>query len=125
MNDEHEQQQTTLGIWTGVDSERRFLILDIEGTDSQERGEQSGNIEKSISLFGLAFSNALMINMNSSAIGTKQGSSMNLLHLIIEANLKILGQSSKKKLIFIIRDFAQPDRAKPATEDKIMKNLLE
>ena len=125
MNDEDEQQQTTLGIWVNTDKHGKFVVLDIEGTDSDERGEQSHNVEKSCSLFGLAFANSLMINMNASAIGTKKGSSIELLKLIMEANLKILGQVERKKLIFIIRDFDQSESAKPKTEVKIMNRVSE
>ena len=32
--------QTTKGIWMATNPQNRILVLDIEGTDSKERGEQ-------------------------------------------------------------------------------------
>ena len=34
------RQQTTKGIWLNRNAEGNLLVLDIEGTDSKERGEQ-------------------------------------------------------------------------------------
>ncbi len=31
--------QTTTGIWTAIDKEKKLVILDLEGTDSKQRGE--------------------------------------------------------------------------------------
>ncbi len=31
--------QTTMGIWTSIDKEKRLVIMDLEGTDSKQRGE--------------------------------------------------------------------------------------
>ena len=39
MDDSTGRQQTTKGIWMTHNEEKNTLILDIEGTDSKERGE--------------------------------------------------------------------------------------
>ena len=40
MDETKGRQQTTKGIWLNRNKEGDLLILDIEGTDSKERGEQ-------------------------------------------------------------------------------------
>ena len=39
LNTEERVGQTTKGIWTAFNSEYKICILDCEGTDSKERGE--------------------------------------------------------------------------------------
>ena len=39
MDDSGGRQQTTQGIWMSHSEDRKSLILDIEGTDSKERGD--------------------------------------------------------------------------------------
>jgi len=39
------------------------IVFDIEGTDSAERGEDRISFEQTTSLFALALSNVLIINM--------------------------------------------------------------
>lgn len=55
--------QTTKGIWVAMDSRHRVLILDCEGTDSKERGEDRHKFEHCSSLFALALADVLVINM--------------------------------------------------------------
>ena len=40
MDESLGRQQTTKGIWISHNTEGNLIILDIEGTDSKERGEQ-------------------------------------------------------------------------------------
>ena len=40
MDEQKGRQQTTKGIWINRNTEGNILLLDIEGTDSKERGEQ-------------------------------------------------------------------------------------
>ena len=39
MNETLGQQQTTKGIWLNRNSDCNILVMDIEGTDSKERGD--------------------------------------------------------------------------------------
>jgi hypothetical protein len=55
--------QTTKGVWAACHVGKRVLILDCEGTDSKERGEDRQKFEHSSSLFCLAMSDLLIINM--------------------------------------------------------------
>jgi hypothetical protein len=71
--------------------DRSTLILDIEGTDSKERGEARLNFEQTTSLFALAMSDILLINMWYTDIGRYTGSNYGLLKVIFECNLKLFG----------------------------------
>eukprot|EP00347_Sterkiella_histriomuscorum_P023862 403333128 len=99
------RQQTTKGIWMSKNTDGSILIFDIEGTDSKERGEQRLTFEQTTSLLALSIADVLIINMWYTDIGRYGASNYALLKVIFEVNLKIFGQQSKKKLLFVIRDF--------------------
>lgn len=87
------------------DDGKTILIFDIEGTDSKERGEQRLTFEQTTSLLALSLADVLMINMWTTDIGRYQASNYGLLKVIFECNLKLFGQQSAKKLLFVLRDF--------------------
>ena len=99
------RNQTTKGIWMARNPEGSILVFDIEGTDSKERGEQRMTFEQTTSLFALAIADVLLINMWTTDIGRYGASNYGLLRVIFEVNLKLFGQSSAKKLLFVLRDF--------------------
>jgi hypothetical protein len=99
------RNQTTKGIWMDRNTAGDILVFDIEGTDSKERGEQRITFEQTCSLFALAIADVLMINMWTSDVGRYGASNYGLLKVIFEVNLKLFGQSSSKKLLFVLRDF--------------------
>jgi hypothetical protein len=99
------RMQTTKGIWMARNPEGSILVFDIEGTDSKERGEQRMTFEQTTSLFALAIADVLLINMWTTDIGRYGASNYGLLRVIFEVNLKLFGQSSAKKLLFVLRDF--------------------
>lgn len=61
--------------------------------------------EQTTSLFALATADVLLINMWTTDIGRYGASNYGLLKVIFEVNLKLFGQSSAKKLLFVFRDF--------------------
>ena len=88
-----------------VDNKNLNLIFDIEGTDSKERGDQRTTFEQTTSMLALAVADVLLINMWTQDIGRYGASNYGLLEVIFECNLKLFGQQSAKKLMFVIRDF--------------------
>ena len=54
--------QTTQGIWISL-LPSKYIILDCEGTDSKERGDDRHKFEHCSSLFALAVADVLIINM--------------------------------------------------------------
>jgi hypothetical protein len=55
--------QTTKGVWAATHTESKVFILDCEGTDSKERGEDRHKFEHSSALFCLAMADLLIVNM--------------------------------------------------------------
>ena len=105
LNSQLGRNQTTKGIWMARNPAGSVLVFDIEGTDSKERGEQRMTFEQTTSLFALAIADVLLINMWTTDIGRYGASNYGLLRVIFEVNLKLFGQSSAKKLLFVLRDF--------------------
>ncbi len=62
----------------------------------------------------------LLINMWTTDIGRYGASNYGLLKVIFEVNLKLFGQQSAKKLLFVLRDF--DDRGNNAEN---IKNILD
>lgn len=87
------------------------LIMDVEGTDGRERGEDQ-DFERKSALFSMASAEVLMVNMWENQVGLYQGANMGLLKTVFEVNLGLF-QSGKEKsgpskdktlLLFVIRD---------------------
>jgi len=104
---EQSRQQTTKGIWISQAEDSNLLILDVEGTDGRERGEEQ-DFERKSALFTLAISEVLVINIWENMVGLYQGANMGLLKTVFEVNMQLfLQQQGKIKtlLLFVIRDF--------------------
>lgn len=80
-----------------------------------ERGEQRLTFEQTTSLFALAMSDVLMINLDTRAIGQYNGCNYGLLKVIFDVNLQLFEQKADKKLLFVLRDFDPQEN----NEDKI------
>jgi protein SEY1 len=82
------------------------MVLDVEGTDSQERGDnqvrshlsvkllisrRQKNFGRKSTLFSLAVSEVLIINLCHNQVGLHQGAHLELLRTILEVNLELFG----------------------------------
>jgi len=95
---ESERRQTTKGIWMsknkregGSESEKmadNILVMDVEGTDGRERGEDQ-DFERKSALFVLATSEVLIVNIWEHQVGLYQGANMGLLKTVFEVNLQL------------------------------------
>ena len=122
MNSSVRRGQTTKGVWIAADYKSKILIIDCEGTDSKSRSEADrGKFEHSSSLFALAMSDILIINMWTSDVGRYTASNYGVLKIVFEMNLKLFEQKTAKKIIIFLRDF-DPSRNK---KDKIEGLILE
>lgn len=117
--DEVNRQQTTKGIWLAhspgvshhgaISSEENILVMDVEGTDGRERGEDQ-DFERKAALFALATSEVLIVNLWETQVGLYQGANMGLLKTVFEVNLSLFGRAKahnndhKVLLLFVIRD---------------------
>lgn len=81
------RHQTTKGVWLArspkiVDT--CTLIMDLEGSDGRERGEDDTNFERQSALFALAVADVLLINVWCHDIGREQGSGKPLMKTIFQ-----------------------------------------
>ncbi|KAF2878199.1 GTP-binding protein Sey1 [Massariosphaeria phaeospora] len=112
---EQERRQTTKGIWMSKnkreDASRsmaeNILVMDVEGTDGRERGEDQ-DFERKSALFALATSEVLIVNIWEHQVGLYQGANMGLLKTVFEVNLQLFVKDNKNTprslLFFVIRD---------------------
>ncbi|QLG74376.1 hypothetical protein HG535_0G02590 [Zygotorulaspora mrakii] len=119
MDAQFKRQQTTKGIWlahtrnvntlTKKDangSNADIFVLDVEGSDGAERGEDQ-DFERKAALFAISVSEVLIVNMWEQQIGLYQGNNMALLKTVFEVNLSLFGKNTtghKVLLLFVIRD---------------------
>lgn len=120
--DEVNRQQTTKGIWLALSpgvsnlvpkgsaiSQDNVLVMDVEGTDGRERGEDQ-DFERKAALFALSTSEVLIVNLWETQVGLYQGANMGLLKTVFEVNLSLFGKAKlhnndhKVLLLFVIRD---------------------
>jgi len=96
---ENQRRQTTKGIWmsknkrAGAGGEPsgmadNILVMDVEGTDGRERGEDQ-DFERKSALFALATSEVLLVNIWEHQVGLYQGANMGLLKTVFEVNLQL------------------------------------
>jgi hypothetical protein len=60
------RHQTTRGIWlarSGKLPRPVTLVMDLEGSDGRERGEDDNSFERQSALFALAVADVLLVNM--------------------------------------------------------------
>ncbi|KIM21081.1 hypothetical protein M408DRAFT_333668 [Serendipita vermifera MAFF 305830] len=105
--DETRRQQTTKGIWMCRAQTAPLLVMDVEGTDGRERGEDQ-DFERKSALFSLASSEILIVNLWEHQVGLYQGANMGLLKTVFEVNLGLFGKrddpTQRTLLLFVIRD---------------------
>lgn len=117
---ELNRQQTTKGIWLACspsinsncnkkDDGNQVFVMDVEGTDGRERGEDQ-DFERKAALFALATSEVLIVNIWETQVGLYQGANMGLLKTVFEVNLSLFGKTKSENdehkvlLLFVIRD---------------------
>lgn len=102
---ETERKQTTKGIWMSRNKRAHsdglaksmadnILVMDVEGTDGRERGEDQ-DFERKSALFALATSEVLIVNIWEHQVGLYQGANMGLLKVVFEVNLELFLKDNK------------------------------
>ncbi|KAG0500779.1 hypothetical protein HPP92_000851 [Vanilla planifolia] len=83
------RSQTTKGIWIAkcLGIEPCTIVMDLEGTDGRERGEDDTAFEKQSALFALAVSDIVLINMWCHDIGREQAANKPLLKTVFRCGL--------------------------------------
>ena len=70
------------------------MVLDLEGTDGRERGEDDTTFERQSALFALAVADVVLINIWCHDIGREHGSGKPLIKTILQANCPITSSSA-------------------------------
>lgn len=104
---ELERRQTTKGIWLSKNKKQgepgagdgtrmadNILVMDVEGTDGRERGEDQ-DFERKSALFALATSEVLIVNIWEHQVGLYQGANMGLLKTVFEVNMQLFLKDKK------------------------------
>lgn len=81
------------GIWLCRALTSPLLVMDVEGTDGRERGEDQ-DFERKSALFSMASAECLIVNLWEHQVGLYQGANMGLLKTVFEVNLALF-QSGK------------------------------
>ncbi|KAI8139063.1 RHD3/Sey1 [Fennellomyces sp. T-0311] len=103
---ENQRSQTTKGIWMSRGRGMHVLVMDVEGTDGRERGEDQ-DFERKSALFSMATSEVIILNLWEHQVGLYQGANMGLLKTVFEVNLQLFqNQKGKEKtlILIVIRD---------------------
>jgi hypothetical protein len=109
---EQERRQTTKGIWMsknkkeadGKTMAENILVMDVEGTDGRERGEDQ-DFERKSALFALATSEVLIVNIWEHQVGLYQGANMGLLKTVFEVNLQLFIKDSQYVCAMLVLGF--------------------
>lgn len=91
------RHQTTKGVWLSKSpkiSDTCTLIMDLEGSDGRERGEDDTNFERQSALFALAVADVLLINVWCHDIGREQGSGKPLMKTVFQVRRALSGSCS-------------------------------
>ncbi|KAJ9565100.1 hypothetical protein OSB04_001066 [Centaurea solstitialis] len=116
--------QTTKGIWMArcAGIEPCTIVMDLEGTDGRERGEDDTAFEKQSALFALAVSDIVLINMWCHDIGREHAANKPLLKTVFEVMMRLFSPR-KTTLIFVIRDKTRTplENLEPVLREDIQK----
>lgn len=120
---ESDRKQTTRGIWMSKNKRKHedimaqkmadnILVMDVEGTDGRERGEDQ-DFERKSALFALATSEVLIINIWEHQVGLYQGANMGLLKVVFEVNLELFLKNQKYALSQACSSFVLQTQIQP------------
>ena len=119
--------QTTQGVWIAANDEpgapRKTVVLDLEGTDGRERGEEDTSFERQTALFALANSDVIIINLWCHDVGREHGAGKPLLRTVLQVNLRLFGAKRRPVLCFALRDRTRTplDRLSPILREDLHK----
>lgn len=104
------RRRTTLGVWSALRTEPELqVILDVEGTDSRERGEGAKAFESRTTLFALALADVVVVNMWAHDVGRYSAANYELFETVfahavaLRRSSNVMKQSPVRVLI-VVRD---------------------
>ncbi|KAL1538428.1 protein ROOT HAIR DEFECTIVE 3-like [Salvia divinorum] len=124
MNAQTGRKKTTNGIWIAKAPHIELqptLVLDLEGTDGREKGQDDTVFEKQSALFAIAIAHTVIVNMWYNEVGREHAANRPLLNTVFEAMLSLsLISREKTTLHFVVRD----GNSKTGTPSKELKRDL-
>ncbi|KAI4354138.1 hypothetical protein L6164_003031 [Bauhinia variegata] len=124
MNQDNGRSQTTKGIWLArsPDIKPLTLVMDMEGTDGSERGEEETAFEKQSALFALSVADAVLINMWCQDIGREHAANKPLLRVVFQqVMIQFCNKPRKMTLMFVVRDKTKSPES--ALEAKLKEDI--
>ncbi|KAG5523360.1 hypothetical protein RHGRI_035246 [Rhododendron griersonianum] len=114
--------KTTKGIWMArcADIEPCTLVMDVEGSDGEERKDDTA-FERRSGLFALAVSHIVLINMFYTSVGLENAASKPLLENVLQGVLRLFSPR-KTTLMFVVRDLVEMTQLDICKRD-LMKNI--
>ncbi|KAH1091028.1 hypothetical protein J1N35_018285 [Gossypium stocksii] len=102
------RSQTTKGIWIAkcAGLQPCTLVMDLEGTDGRERGENDTAFEKQSALFALAVSDIVLINMWCHDIGREHAANKPLLKTVFQVMMRLF--SPRKTTFYTPLEHLEP-----------------
>ncbi|GAW83055.1 hypothetical protein, conserved [Plasmodium gonderi] len=103
------------------------LILDVEGNDSKERGDNRLTFEHRSALFSLALADCVIVNLWYHSLGNFTASNYGLLKTVMEVNLELFQQDTccpKTILLFTVRDWFEEFASIDIVKNKIVEEYL-
>ncbi|VWU49721.1 protein SEY1, putative [Hepatocystis sp. ex Piliocolobus tephrosceles] len=150
MNTKMGHRQTTQGLWLSYDNcddakisdkndsnskksennlikKKPTLIIDVEGNDSKERGENRLTFEHRSSLFSLALADCVIVNLWYHSLGNFTASNYGLLKTVMEVDLELFQNethSAKTILLFVVRDWFEEFASIDVVRHKILDEYI-
>lgn len=118
MDGDSGRYQVTQGVWLGRDATKGIIVMDLEGTDSRERGEDAASYERKSALFALALAEVLIVNIWTQDVGRFSAANLSLLKTVMELDMQLFfggkdgapteeagkPRMHKTRLLFVLRD---------------------
>jgi Root hair defective 3 GTP-binding protein (RHD3) len=105
------RRRTTLGVWAAVSpSAVPLLVLDVEGSDSRERGDGAKAFESRTALFSLALADIVVVNMWAHDIGRYSAANYELFETVfahagaLRRQALVFTESKPVRILMAVRD---------------------
>ncbi|CAI9114347.1 OLC1v1015055C2 [Oldenlandia corymbosa var. corymbosa] len=97
---------TTEGIWLArcIGIQPFTLVMDLEGTDGLDHGEEEPVLLKQIATFAVAVSDIVLLNVWCCDLGRENATNNNILRTVLQAMMQRLFDPRSTTLMFVIRD---------------------
>ncbi|KAJ8902699.1 hypothetical protein NDN08_006019 [Rhodosorus marinus] len=123
------RRRTTTGVWGAVarNDGSPVVLLDVEGSDSRERGEGMQSFEARTALFSMALADVIVVNMWLHDVGRHQAANYDLFEVVFsqrkQAGIGQLG-AEKKRIVVAVRDFDAEVANLDEVENILTKDLV-